>query len=503
MRFRLCFTVTSAVALLCACGQIQHGAGSPVVPQSFQRMEPAPAPNGDLLRDGNARTPVFKLGDGGPNAHVVYDARVGADEQLYYSTNPNIAASPVPVSGEIGSFNFTSHAQHYQSVSYNPGFIEETADGSVWVGEFNNSSGNPAFDRYSVIGGKDTQIPVQVGPFSGFNGLNGGIAVGADGRLWFGVGNYGNGGNDVGEIDQHTDAVSLYSLPAPSGGVAPSTAWIVLGPDKHLWATDTANDAVFRITSAGPQRGASSYTQLPQGPLQPPNLPFAQGIGTLRRVVYAGVLEAGVTTGMGALDQSFATAPPSFSALSLPAIGVEPLVFLAGTGGKLYFIEYKYGGLGIYDPVSGTMTILPTATPAGGAGAGLDRNGNPWISCVTAGGAACIEEVALTSTWAIYPGLSLTLYTTDSFGNQLPPGLLGIGETGNSGPFSVKSSNASVCTAKIIRGFDHNVQVNPVTEGKCVLMITDAHAHSVNVNVTVVKGSGNPRSSPYHAFRLH
>ncbi|HEV3153227.1 MAG TPA: hypothetical protein VGZ02_05450 [Candidatus Baltobacteraceae bacterium] len=72
--------------------------------------------------------------------------------------------------------------------------------------------------------------------------------------------------------------------------------------------------------------------------------------------------------------------------------------------------------------------------------------------------------------------------------------MLGIGETGDSGPFQVVSSDKTVCTAAVISGLDHNIQVNPKAVGSCVLTITDAHAKSVNVNVTVVQGKGNPRA---------
>jgi hypothetical protein len=185
----------------------------------------------------------------------------------------------------------------------------------------------------------------------------------------------------------------------------------------------------------------------------------------------------------------------------LPSIGVEPTVFAAGPG-KVYFVDFRFPGLGVYDTAAHTMVMLPTATAPGGfGGLAVDTSGTPWLGCATSTGISCVERIALTATWAVYPSVKINLYTKDLNGNALPPGLIGIGETGNSGPFTVASSNAKICTASVISGFDHNIQIAPVKAGKCTLSVTDSHARTVKVSATVINGSGNPQARVHQIRR--
>ena len=465
-------------AVLCilglgACGG--HAApGIPQFPMQFQRAE-------SLESSG---TSVFTLGDGTVNSQQISDMRVGADGKLYYSTSPSVAQSPVPTSGEIGSFDFTTHAQVYQTVAYLPGFLEETSAG-VWVGEANNSTGNPAFDRYTAIGGTDTPIPIPIAKTNGFfgNGIYGGIAIGADGQLWWGTANL----PQVGEIDQSSNAVTVYTLATPAGGFAPSPQFMTLGSDQSIWVTDTNNDNVYRVASTGSTKGTSTFTQLPQGPSS--NASVEGIIGGADKNIYTGTTFY-LAAGHGAFDRGPEVASPTFTSLALPSLGIEPYV-LAAAGKKIYFNDLHFSGLGIYNTATGALVILPLAKPASG-GIAVDSTYTPWLAC-TARKVACIERVALSSTWAVYPSSNIKLYTLDQYGNALPPGLVGIGELGNSGPFTVGSSNAAICTASVISGFDHDIQVNPVAPGTCTLTVTDAHARSANVAVTVVKGKGMPQ----------
>ncbi len=146
------------------------------------------------------------------------------------------------------------------------------------------------------------------------------------------------------------------------------------------------------------------------------------------------------------------------------------------------------------------MTILPLIPRAFG-GIVVDKVGSPWVGCYTVRQVGCIEHVTLSSKWAVYPSNTLKLYSSDAGGNPFPPGLIGIGETGNSGPFTVTPSNSSVCTASVESGFDHNIQVNPAAVGSCTLSITDAHARTVKVYVNVVNGSGSPQMRVTRSIR--
>jgi len=173
------------------------------------------------------------------------------------------------------------------------------------------------------------------------------------------------------------------------------------------------------------------------------------------------------------LDSAVPAKSLSFTSVSLPA-GAVPYLSTPDANGIVYFSDYRYYGLGVYNTSTGSLVDLPLPAPIAGQIV-IDTKGVPWTACVSAlvlPRHACIERVALTSTWEVFTAATLTLYTQDQYGNPLPPGLLGIGETGNSGPFTVSSSNTHVCTAQVVSGFDHNIAVNPLKAGTCTLSIT-------------------------------
>lgn len=489
--FRISAILLSASLAACGGGTntvpTQGNAG---LPQSGSFQVPVAnksTASGERSSTVNDQT-VYTLGDGTTNAALVSDMRFGSDGKLYYSAMGQFPSSGYPVTGEIGTFDLTTHAQSYQVVPYSPGFVDETSDGSVWVEEFNNASTHPTIDRYAGINGVDTQISIpQSYPWNGFgNGIDGGIAVGPNGRVWFGS----NNSSQIGEIDPATNAVTLYNLITPTDPWGPTPQFMMLGSDNHIWVTDEYNDGVYRITSGGPAVGTYTFSQLPQGVWSSTNQVFLQGIVEGRdKKIYTG--DPYPFAG-GSLDEAPIARSTNFASLALPSIGIDPYV-LTSVPGKIYFDEIHFGSLGIYNTVTKHVVILPLSTFVQ-SGIVTDSSGTPWIGCSTAQGVACIEQVKLTAKWALFPGTSLTLYTQDPSGNALPPGLIGIGETGNSGPFTVISSNSSVCTANFIPGYDHNIQVNPVTAGTCTLSITDLHSRTVAVSVTVMNGSSFPQS---------
>ena len=478
-----------AIFALSACGG--HGPDStvPLAPMQFQHVQNA-SESGPV---------VYTLGDGGANASNLWDLRLGADGKLYWTTNPALSGCPWPTSGEVGNFDVSTHAQTYQTVSYGPSFIQETSNGSVWVEEWNNSSGAPTIDRYAGIGGADTPISIPIGPFSpgcgqGYfgNGIDGGTALGADGAVWFGSSN----SPQVGEINQTNNAVSVYTLKTPAGGGLPIPQYMTLGNDKHIWLTDALNDAVFRVATTGTSKGANTYAFLPEHSFYYQPTGIASGPD---KRIYAGSFNFSVNPFTGAMASAAADAAPVFTSIPLP-LNVAPAQEQYGSvSGKVYFGDIRFEGIGVYDTSTRTLVMLPMVNYAGFSGIAVDKSGATWLSCSTPAGVACVERFALTSTWAVYPSTKINLYTQDLNGNPLPPGLIGLGETGNSGPFTVASSNAKVCTASVISGFDHNIQVNPVAPGKCTLSVTDAHARTVRVFATVINGNGNPQA---HVHRI-
>ena len=71
---------------------------------------------------------------------------------------------------------------------------------------------------------------------------------------------------------------------------------------------------------------------------------------------------------------------------------------------------------------------------------------------------------------------------------------LGIAETGDSSPFTVKSLNPSLCTTSALTGFSHNFLVTGVTPGTCSITVTDKNARAVTATVTVTATSVTAQS---------
>jgi hypothetical protein len=240
---------------------------------------------------------------------------------------------------------------------------------------------------------------------------------------------------------------------------------------------------------SGGAKGTSTYVQLPQGPYGSGNPINLQG---LIQGPDLNIYTGDPAPDYGYLDAGAADANPTFSSLSLPSTGIEPYVF-AKFGDKIYFNEIHFEGLGIYNVKTKHVVVLPLL-PAAFGGIAVDAWGNPWIGCIPTSQTGCLERVTLSRTWQVYPSRSINLYTTDFYGETLPPGLIGIGENGESGPFTVTTSNAAVCTAGVLAGYGHNIQVNPVKPGSCSLAISDAHGRTINVAVHVINGKGSPQA---------
>ncbi|MBV8489282.1 MAG: hypothetical protein JO199_02040 [Candidatus Eremiobacteraeota bacterium] len=419
---------------------------------------------------------VYVLDDGKTSHSVATnDLRVGADGGLYYSVSANVIESPAPTSGVVGRFDFTTKKQIYAIVPYVPGFVEQTSS-AIWVGEADNSKGTVAVERYASIGGTSTTVAIPIGPFTGtLTGLNGGVAAGSDGRVWFGS----NNSPQLVAIDQATNTVATYTLVSHKGGATPIPQYMAVGPDKSLWVTDVANDGVFRVAATG----QATFAALPQGPpyAQPP-YHLLQGItvGSDSKLYTATLGESApyYDPARGSLNAGSAAAAPNFASIAVPTHSAP--YQLASANGKVYYSDLAFAvqGLGVYNIATKKVVVLPL-NPSASGGIAVDSSGIPWLSCnMPTTSAACIERVALTSTWQLYPSTNFQLFS-------VTPGIIGIGETGNSGPFTTSSS--SLCKVTPIPGFDHNFKIEATKQetGKCAVDVKDAHGRIVRASVTV------------------
>ena len=454
-------------------------------------MTPAPAPYSARVQlpQSAPSSPIhaYYIGDGSNDSFYLSDLRTGADGRLYFALN---GLNLSPTNGEIGWFDPRSHTQRFVYTNvYEPAFIQESGDGSVWVSEFNNASGQPTIDRYAGIGGKVTPIAIPVGPFNGgpYNGLNAEMAVAPDGAVWFGS----DQSSQIGTIDPSTNAVTVYNISAPNEPWGAVPQYMTMGSDGALWVSDFFNDGVYRVATAGPSKGTSTFSQLPQGPWSSTKAEYALG---LREGGDGKLYVAGNGQNGGFVDRAPVSANPSFKPMPRPALDPQSSLIAAG-GGKVYFNDNHYSSLGVYDvaskrtvflPLEGAIDSLPIQY---GGPVAVDASGTPYVGCI-ANGSTCIESITLTATWNVFPGTSVVFPGKDPYGNPLPSGMIGIGETGNSGPFSVAAKGN--CDAAIIKGFDHDIQVNPLAIGKCTLAITDAHARTVHVSIDIVNGSFQP-----------
>src|SRR5579871_5363173 len=126
MAGRVRFAVLAAsIVTLSACG----GTSVPLRDAPMTSMRTA------VIEQPSSAVHAYFIGDGSSNAFFVQDLQLGADGRLFYTLAGSNATS-----GEIGWFNPRSHTQSFAVTNgYQPAFISETADGSVWVSEYNNA----------------------------------------------------------------------------------------------------------------------------------------------------------------------------------------------------------------------------------------------------------------------------------------------------------------------------------------------------------------------------
>jgi hypothetical protein len=84
--------------------------------------------------------------------------------------------------------------------------------------------------------------------------------------------------------------------------------------------------------------------------------------------------------------------------------------------------------------------------------------------------------------WSVFPSTTITVKTGSTNAQ-----LIGLGETGDSGPFTASSSNTAIATVAIssVAGDDHNFVITGVAAGTVTVTITDAASRAVPITVTV------------------
>ncbi|MDB5041298.1 MAG: hypothetical protein JWN27_2024 [Candidatus Eremiobacteraeota bacterium] len=300
--------------------------------------------------------PVSITGPSNTSAPITYNG--GAMNATAYTATVTGGAAIATVPATL-TFTPTLVAMYPAPANSEPAAIVAGPDGNLWT----IGSAKP--------GGKTLLKISTSGTFTGFSSMSGdGIAVGPDGKLWFG--GFGNGNvsnattagvvtDNVAAVGGFTEGMTLLadgsiwiadttgrivktSISAPatifayptSAGTYPNS--IKLGPDGNLWFTEYFGTSIARITTGGTitefDTGGGT-TNLAVGPDN--NVWFTQRV--MNRVGY-------ILPG----------APNTVTTFPIPG-GGDPRGIVSGPDGNLWFTEQANKKIGRVS-TTGTFTII-------------------------------------------------------------------------------------------------------------------------------------------------
>jgi virginiamycin B lyase len=200
---------------------------------------------------------AFKVPGGWPN-----EMALGSDHNIWFTELADGPPQDKPKIGKITpSGTITEYAFDAPTYPDGPRAITAGATGSLW---FTYSAGSPSdsFIGRVTTGGVVTQFPVPAPGCASV--LNGNIAYGSDGNIWF--------GDDCQRtIDRVTPDGNITSF-----SLAGSSSWgLVSGPDGNLWWID-ANGYIGVMSTSG--------AILKFEKISDPNLPYAIADGPDRKI---------------------------------------------------------------------------------------------------------------------------------------------------------------------------------------------------------------------------
>ncbi len=181
---------------------------------------------------------------------------LGADGNLWYTD---------PALNSIGEFNLTDHtSQESPVLGIVTSAIALGSDGKLWFGTATQAGSGTAFDP--TLNELDTSThtinPIPLDVFAA-GGAIGGIASGPDGKIYVssgifvgvGTGAVNQAVTEIGQFDPATGAYSTSALFAGAGTLFPS---MVAGPDGGLWFTTRGNIGEATPIPAGQSAVAGS-----------------------------------------------------------------------------------------------------------------------------------------------------------------------------------------------------------------------------------------------------
>lgn len=435
----------------------------------------------------------------------------GNDGNLYYSTLGVIMCSSsgtvcMATSGHIGQFNPATGADTEIPVSYEPVGLYQTADGAVWsaLTQVNMTSGA----RVGYVGhvaGAFTSANMNVVPLP-LPSPNHSITLARD----FALANDGNlyltgaGDHNLYKIPvSNPTTTSITAVPFPTVSTPPN----VPQPGSFypmLEGITTGADGNLYIANFGYYSGDALRYAPATGAVTP--LPFPDTTQTLggRYIVSGSDGNLYVSTGTFCSTSTTSTCASAFyklttsgtySRINLPDTLSAP-DFLAAGNGEVGFADLGEMAVGAYDIKAGELRdypMQPNTNPCCTVNRRPDAvaftsDGSMWILSygqTAQNGTLGIGHVVMTNNWSVWPSQNISLAGTGAAGEQL----IGIMESGDSGPFTVTSSDNTIATM-VSTGSSHDFELVGNAAGSCTVTITDKNGRRESIAVSVTSTSG-------------
>lgn len=465
--------------------------------------------SGSLTINPSSGIVYYNVGSGSLDA-TGFNIITGNDGKLYYTALGLLTCTPNGFcygnSGVLGQFDpSTGNYNEIPFAQNEPVAPYQTSDGAIWVSlSSTNASTNVTTGYVGHITGSFSAANMQTialptpAPFDN-NSRPRSFALGADGNLYL-TGNTDHNIYKIPVSNPSTSNISAIPLPvytSPPGAVwsgsqKPSAEGITAGPDGNLYIANFAFTAP-NVLQYNPTSAALTAFAPPGGQGPEPRYIVAGSDGNLYES-YGGTCQ--VFPCNGGLNEM--TTAGTFTPIVMPDGYSEPDDLAPGNG-FVAFVDLGQAGVGTYGLSSKEVRDYPIEMPNTGAvcctvwrapdGVTVGSDGSLWYITygnVTTGGPLAIAHVVMTSNWSVWPSQKIDLIGTGDLNAQL----VGIMESGDSGPFTVASTNSNVAVLQPITGESHNFHVLGVGAGNCTVTITDKNGRSESIAVTVTGTNG-------------
>ena len=468
---------------------------------------------GNVTLNPSSGIAYYDVGSGADDnggLHVI----TGNDGKLYYTTaglfQCNQSNFCYGSSGTLGQFDPNTHAfTEIDLPTYEGLTAYQTADGAVWVSLSHTDSTTQKTDGFvGRLSGAFTNanlnvIPLPTASPDPGNSRPRSFALGADGNLYL----TGNSDHKIYKIptsNPSTATITAVPLPHYTPGPGAAFPWtsaaypegIAAGSDGKLYVANNSAIApnVLQYDTAGATFTPFALPGVVQA--QAPRYIIAGSDGNL----YQSSSGTCMTMPCGGALNALTTAGV-FTPIGLPDGYSFPDDLAPGTG-FIAFADLGEAALGTYNFAAGEVRDYPIeayTSPCCSVwkapqGVTVASDGSIWFVTygrVSTNGPVALAHVIMTANWSVWPSQSITLTGAGSQAAQL----VAVMENGDSGPFTVHSSDQGVATIEAVTGESHDFHIVGVGPGTCTVTITDKNGRteSIAVNVTTTTGTVQSR----------